>query len=45
MTRPVSSLSIENVSVDFGGIRALTDVRFGLQSGSIVGLIGRTTCP
>lgn len=40
MTRPVSSLSIENVSVDFGGIRALTDVSFGLQSGSIVGLIG-----
>jgi branched-chain amino acid transport system ATP-binding protein len=40
MTGPVSNLAIENVSVDFGGIRALTDVSFALQSGSIVGLIG-----
>src|ERR1700754_2183488 len=40
MTRPVSSLSIEDVSVEFGGIRALMDVRLALESGSIVGLIG-----
>src|SRR5258707_3108554 len=40
MTRPVSNLSIEDVSVEFGGIRALTDVSFDLESGAIVGLIG-----
>src|ERR1700754_5209333 len=40
MTRPVSDLSIEDVSVDFGGIRALHDVSFALESGAIVGLIG-----
>jgi branched-chain amino acid transport system ATP-binding protein len=33
-------LSIENVSVDFGGIHALRDVSFELESGAIVGLIG-----
>jgi branched-chain amino acid transport system ATP-binding protein len=33
-------LAIENVSVDFGGIHALKDVTFALDSGSIVGLIG-----
>jgi branched-chain amino acid transport system ATP-binding protein len=35
-----ATLSIEAVSVDFGGIHALTDVSFALESGSIVGLIG-----
>ena len=36
----MSRLAIENVSVDFGGIHALTDVTFALEAGSIVGLIG-----
>jgi branched-chain amino acid transport system ATP-binding protein len=36
----MSRLAIENVSVDFGGIRALTGVTFALEAGSIVGLIG-----
>src|ERR1700744_5040188 len=36
----MASLSIEDVSVDFGGIHALRDVSFALESGSIVGLIG-----
>jgi zinc/manganese transport system ATP-binding protein len=40
MARSISRLAIEDVSVDFGGIRALTDVSFALESGSIVGLIG-----
>jgi branched-chain amino acid transport system ATP-binding protein len=40
MARVISRLAIEDVSVDFGGIRALTDVSFALESGSIVGLIG-----
>jgi len=40
MTRPISRLAIEDVSVDFGGIHALTGVSFALESGSIVGLIG-----
>ena len=33
-------LVIEDVSVDFGGIHALKDVTFALESGTIVGLIG-----
>jgi ABC-type branched-subunit amino acid transport system ATPase component len=36
----VARLSIEDVSVDFGGIHALRDVSFELESGAIVGLIG-----
>src|ERR1700749_4216237 len=36
----MASLSIEDVSVDFGGIHALRDVSFALESGAIVGLIG-----
>lgn len=40
MSSPASNLTIDNVSVDFGGIRALTDVSFAVESGSIVGLIG-----
>ncbi|TCU73366.1 branched-chain amino acid transport system ATP-binding protein [Bradyrhizobium sp. R2.2-H] len=36
----MARLSIEDVSVDFGGIHALRDVTFELESGSIVGLIG-----
>jgi branched-chain amino acid transport system ATP-binding protein len=36
----MARLSIENVSVDFGGIHALRDVSFEVQSGAIVGLIG-----
>jgi branched-chain amino acid transport system ATP-binding protein len=33
-------LSVENVSVDFGGIHALRDVSFELESDAIIGLIG-----
>jgi len=36
----MTCLSIESVSVDFGGIHALRDVSFALETGSIVGLIG-----
>jgi branched-chain amino acid transport system ATP-binding protein len=36
----MARLSIEDVSVDFGGIHALRDVSFDLESGAIVGLIG-----
>jgi branched-chain amino acid transport system ATP-binding protein len=36
----MASLAIENVSVDFGGIHALSGVTFALEAGSIVGLIG-----
>jgi branched-chain amino acid transport system ATP-binding protein len=36
----MTRLAIENVSVDFGGIHALRDVSFEIESGSIVGLIG-----
>jgi len=34
------ALAIEDVSVDFGGIQALSGVSFALEAGSIVGLIG-----
>jgi branched-chain amino acid transport system ATP-binding protein len=34
------TLTIEDVSVDFGGIHALSGVSFALEAGSIVGLIG-----
>jgi branched-chain amino acid transport system ATP-binding protein len=33
-------LEIENLSKDFGGLRALADVSFALEQGSILGLIG-----
>jgi branched-chain amino acid transport system ATP-binding protein len=36
----MTRLAIENVSVDFGGVHALTDVSFSFEAGSIVGLIG-----
>jgi branched-chain amino acid transport system ATP-binding protein len=36
----MTCLSIDSVSVDFGGIHALRDVSFALETGSIVGLIG-----
>jgi branched-chain amino acid transport system ATP-binding protein len=36
----MARLSIEDVSVDFGGIRALHGVSFELEAGAIVGLIG-----
>jgi ABC-type branched-subunit amino acid transport system ATPase component len=36
----MSHLSVEDLSVDFGGIHALRDVTFELESGAIVGLIG-----
>jgi branched-chain amino acid transport system ATP-binding protein len=36
----MARLSVESVSVDFGGIHALRDVSFELESGAIVGLIG-----
>src|SRR5580704_3936102 len=37
---PDMTLTIEDVSVDFGGIHALQGVSFALEAGSIVGLIG-----
>jgi branched-chain amino acid transport system ATP-binding protein len=40
MTQQIARLAIEQVSVDFGGIHALTDVSFALESSLIVGLIG-----
>jgi len=33
-------LSIENVAMHFGGLRALDDVSFEVECGSVVGLIG-----
>ena len=36
----MTHLAVEDVSVDFGGIHALRDVTFGLETGAIVGLIG-----
>jgi len=36
----MTRLAIENVSVDFGGVHALTDVSFSFEAGAIVGLIG-----
>jgi branched-chain amino acid transport system ATP-binding protein len=36
----MARLSIENLSVDFGGIQALRAVGFEIRSGEIVGLIG-----
>lgn len=36
----MARLAIENVSVNFGGIHALQDVSFEIETGSIVGLIG-----
>jgi branched-chain amino acid transport system ATP-binding protein len=36
----MTRLAIEAVSVNFGGIHALKDVTFALETGSIVGLIG-----
>jgi branched-chain amino acid transport system ATP-binding protein len=34
------ALSLENVSVQFGGLRALSDVSFTVSTGEIVGMIG-----
>src|SRR5258708_35893271 len=36
----MTRLAIEDVSVDFGGIHALKNVSFELETGSIVGVIG-----
>jgi branched-chain amino acid transport system ATP-binding protein len=36
----MTRLTVENVSVDFGGVHALKDVTFALEAGTIVGLIG-----
>jgi ABC-type branched-subunit amino acid transport system ATPase component len=36
----MTRLSVEGVSVDFGGIHALRDVSFELETSSVVGLIG-----
>jgi len=33
-------LSVENVAMHFGGLRALDDVSFEVERGSVVGLIG-----
>lgn len=34
------TLSVENVSIRFGGVQALTDASFSVRSGEFVGLIG-----
>lgn len=34
------ALSLEHVSVNFGGLRAIADVSFEVQTGEVVGLIG-----
>jgi branched-chain amino acid transport system ATP-binding protein len=36
----IPTLSVENVSIRFGGVQALTDVSFSVRSGEFVGLIG-----
>lgn len=36
----MATLSVDKVTVDFGGIHALRDVSFEMESGAIVGLIG-----
>ena len=33
-------LDVQDVSVQFGGLRALNGVSFGVQEGEIVGLVG-----
>jgi branched-chain amino acid transport system ATP-binding protein len=35
-----SALSLQHVSVSFGGLRALADIAFTVQDGEVVGLIG-----
>jgi branched-chain amino acid transport system ATP-binding protein len=37
---PASGLSVQNVSVRFGGLLALDDVSFGVPEGHVVGVIG-----
>jgi branched-chain amino acid transport system ATP-binding protein len=36
----MARLAVENLSVDFGGVRALRHVGFAVETGAIVGLIG-----
>ena len=40
MTAPATALSVEKVTVHFGGLVALSDMNFSVGEGEIVGLIG-----
>jgi branched-chain amino acid transport system ATP-binding protein len=40
MTQPAPTLQVEDVSIRFGGVQALTKVSFSVNAGEFVGLIG-----
>ena len=40
MINPHETLTIRNLTVDFGGVRAVNDVSMSVQKGELVGLIG-----
>ncbi|HEY0399795.1 MAG TPA: ATP-binding cassette domain-containing protein, partial [Acidimicrobiia bacterium] len=40
LVKPPSLLEVENITVRFGGVRALDDASLRVNTGEIVGLIG-----